>query len=94
VTGDGTLGPLVVYAAVVTYANSSTSDPVEVWVIRNGQVLNSGISCSLTLTNAPTLQRCESTSTFALLDRDGIFATVTVNPKDEIVNMSFFAVKN
>lgn len=96
VTGDGTLGPLVVYAVVQNSATSSTSDPVEVWVFRNGQVLNSGISCSLTIqpSSAPALQRCESASTFSVQDLDGIFATVTLNATDIIGNMNFLLVKD
>ncbi len=101
VTGNGSLGPLVVYA--YTYnstvpAGSSLSDSVEVWVIRNGQVLNSNISCPIpvqtTFPNNTVLQeRCESASTFALQDGDGIFATITLNPDDQVIALSFFVVK-
>jgi hypothetical protein len=102
VTGGGTLGPLVVYAydlnGTLPVGSSTTSDLVEVWVIRNGQVINSGISCSLTVQNPATpqqlqQQRCESLSTFAVQDGDGIIATVTLNPADEVLALSFFLVK-
>lgn len=100
VTGNGTLGPLVVYAYVDNGTfppGSPPSDLIEVWVIRNGQVLNSGITCSLPVQDNSAislqLQRCESTSTFAVQDGDGIVATATLNPADTIYALSFFLVK-
>jgi len=78
-------------------ASSSTSDLLEIWVIRNGQVLNSGITCSLQVAGSGailTLQRYSSTSTFAVQDMDGIVATVTLNPADSVDALSFYWVKD
>jgi hypothetical protein len=99
VTGNGTIGPLVVYAYAVNgtlpVGPSTTSDLVEVWVIRNGQVLSpAAITCSLPVQTATLqLDRCESSSTFAVQDGDNIVATVTLNAADSIGAMSFFLVK-
>jgi hypothetical protein len=99
VTGTGSLGPLVVYATSGNVGPlTGASDPVEVWVIRNGQVLNSGITCQLSVsiisTSPASTQRCESTTTFAVQDGDGIIATVTLNPGDAIFGMTFYLVKS
>ncbi len=97
VVGAGTLGPLIVYGPPLHGNPSSPGDLVEVWVLRNGQVLNTGISCALPNqgnTTTATAQRCQSTSSFAVGDGDDIIATMTVNPNEEVWAMSFYLVKN
>jgi hypothetical protein len=99
VTGPGTLGPLVVYGYPTNLAVPPpplSSDLVEIWVIRNGQVLNSGITCSIAVQIGSNFsqQRCESSSTFAVQDGDAIFATITLNPADYCSSLAFFLVKS
>ncbi|HTA24061.1 MAG TPA: hypothetical protein VK763_11040 [Terriglobales bacterium] len=99
VTGPGTLGPLVVYGYPENLAVPPPplgTDVIEVWVIRNGQVLNSGITCSLQVQTGANFsqQRCESSSTFAIQDGDGIIATITVNPADYVLALTFLLVKS
>lgn len=48
VTGDGTLGPMVVYGSAAGVGGGTAL--FEVWVLRGGAVLSSGISCSFTVT--------------------------------------------
>jgi hypothetical protein len=93
VTGAGTLGPLVVYGSAGT--NSSGSAVIEVWVLRNGAVMNTGITCSLTVTTAPNAPptRCTSTTSFSVQDEDQIVGTITIN-NAFLSNVVFFLGKS
>jgi hypothetical protein len=100
VAGGGTIGPMVAFGYAINGtipSGPTANDLVEVWVIRNGQVLSTGVSCGLPVqSNSATLQvqRCESSATFNVQDSDGIVATVTLNPADQLSAMNFFLVKN
>lgn len=99
VTGPGTLGPLVVYGYPENLAVPPPplgTDMIEVWVIRNGQVLNSGITCQLQVQTGANFsqQRCESSSTFAVQDGDAIIATITLNPADYALALTVFLAKS
>jgi hypothetical protein len=95
VTGSGTLSPLVVYAYANNPTTAGTGDLIEIWTVRNGQISNTGISCTLPVqvSATPTLQRCESSSTFSVQDEDGIVASVTLNPGDNFGNLALYLVK-
>jgi hypothetical protein len=95
VTGAGTIGPLVVYAAPGSGTGGGT-ELVEVWVLRAGTVMSTGISCTLPVHPFPigAAERCIGTETFSVQDEDQIVGTVTIGPNDFINGLTFFLVKN
>ena len=81
VIGDGTIGPLVVYA------DSSTAT-VKVFVNRGGQILDTGISATFDGTSKHVL----NTATFPVLDGDTI-AVVAVSDGNPSRNIQFVLAK-
>jgi hypothetical protein len=94
VTGAGTLGPLVVYGSAGTSSGAGTA-LIEVWVLRSGAVMNTGITCSLSVTPFPLGQptRCTSTQTFTVQDEDQVVGTITID-NAFITNVVFFLGKS
>jgi hypothetical protein len=94
VTGAGTLGPLVVYGSAGSGSGTGTA-LIEVWVLRSGAVISTGITCSLPVTPLPLGQpaRCTSTQTFSVQDEDQIVGTITID-NAFLTNVIFFLGKS
>lgn len=89
VFGSGNLIGLVAVDTPNSLATGATSGLVEVFVIRAGQVVPTGISCTLGLT-----RRCEdAVHTFAVVDGDGLVLTVTNQPGDNLQYVQVYVGK-
>lgn len=86
VTGNGTLQGLIVTGSG---GKQSDSGLVEIFVLRAGSILPTGLSCAL-----GTGDQCRNTTTtFAVNNDDYIIATATVQPGDAIVNLRVMTAK-
>ncbi len=88
VIGSGTLQGLVVIDDQTSIVGQG-SGIVEVWVIRAGTVLPTGISA--TLGSSREVQ--DASDTFTVQDQDQIVMTVTVGPTDQINNLQWYLGK-
>lgn len=88
IVGAGTIGPLVAYDAPESVHAGSTSALAEVWVIRGGTVINTGLSATLGVSN-----RADTVTTFPVLDGDYTVVTLTIQPGDDVKGFQYYLTK-
>lgn len=79
VVGNGVLSNLVAWFS--PGSNIIQGTLIHLWVLRNGQVLDTGIAC--TLTTGSGYQKCQNTSTYQVLDGDFVVATFAKPSTDD-----------
>jgi len=89
IIGNGTLNGLVAIDAPSSKPTSPQSGLVEVWIVRAGQALSTGVNCTIGMSN-----RCEdAANSFNVEDGDVLVLTITSQPGDALQNLQVFAVK-
>jgi hypothetical protein len=88
VIGSGTLQGLVIVDDATSIVGQG-SGLVEVWVLRAGQVLPTGISATL----GSNREVQDASDSFAVQDQDQIILTITVGPTDQINNLQWYLGK-